>query len=35
MRIEDEYVKAGYFWLPEQDEKKIPGVLTIKNGGGY
>ena len=34
MRIEDEYVKAGYFWLPEQDEKKIPGVLTIKNGGG-
>jgi hypothetical protein len=34
MRIEDEYVKAGYFWLPEQDNKKIPGVLTVKNGGG-
>ena len=33
MRIEDEYVKTGYFWLPDQDEKKIPGVLTIKNGG--
>jgi len=33
MRIEDEYVKTGYFWLPERDEKKIPGVLTIKNGG--
>lgn len=33
MRIEDEYVKTGYFWLPDRDEKKIPGVLTIKNGG--
>ncbi|CAK2548388.1 hypothetical protein [Vibrio crassostreae] len=33
MRIEDEYVKTGYFWLPERDDKKIPGVLTIKNGG--
>lgn len=33
MRIEDEYVKTGYFWLPERDERKIPGVLTIKNGG--
>ncbi|PKF56418.1 hypothetical protein CW748_10725 [Alteromonadales bacterium alter-6D02] len=33
MRIEDEYVKTGFFWLPERDEKKIPGVLTIKNGG--
>ncbi|HIF9264547.1 TPA: HEPN domain-containing protein [Photobacterium damselae] len=33
MRIVDEYVKTGYFWLPERDEKKIPGVLTIKNGG--
>ncbi|RJG36914.1 HEPN domain-containing protein [Motilimonas pumila] len=33
MRIEEEYVKTGYFWLPERDEKKIPGVLTIKNGG--
>jgi hypothetical protein len=33
MRIEDEYVKIGYFWLPGQDENKIPGILTIKNGG--
>lgn len=33
MRIENEYVKTGYFWLPERDDKKIPGVLTIKNGG--
>lgn len=33
MRIENEYVKTGYFWLPERDEKKIPGILTIKDGG--
>lgn len=33
MRIEHEYVKTGYFWLPERDEKKIPGILTIKDGG--
>ena len=33
MRIEDENVKTGYFWIPGRDEKKIPGVLTIKNGG--
>lgn len=33
MRIEDKYVKTGYFWLPGRNEKKIPGVLTIKNGG--
>lgn len=33
MRIEDKYVKTGCFWLPERDENKIPGVLTIKNGG--
>jgi len=26
-------VKTGYFWLPERYEKKIPGVLIIKNGG--
>jgi hypothetical protein len=33
MRIIDEYVKTGYFWIPEREEKKIPGILTIKNGG--
>jgi hypothetical protein len=33
MRIEEEYVKTGYFWLPEQQENKIPGILTIKDGG--
>lgn len=33
MRIEEEYAKTGYFWLPEQQENKIPGILTIKDGG--
>ena len=33
MRIENEYIKTGYFWLPSNPENKIPGVLTIKNGG--
>lgn len=33
MRIEEEYIKTGYFWLPENDEHKIPGILTIKDGG--
>lgn len=33
MRIEDKYTKMGYFWLPEEPENKIPGVLTIRDGG--
>jgi len=33
MRIEEEYVKTGYFWLPEKEDKKIPGTLTILDGG--
>lgn len=33
MRIEKEYVKTGYFWLPEQKDNKIPGILTIHDGG--
>ena len=33
MRIVDEYVKTGYFWIPGREEKKIPGILTIKDGG--
>ena len=34
MRVVDEYVKTGYFWLPGREDNKIPGILTIK-GGGY
>lgn len=33
MRIEEEYKKSGYFWLPENPDRKIPGTLTISNGG--
>ena len=33
MRIEKEYIKSGYFWLPEQPDNKIPGILTILDGG--
>lgn len=33
MRIEEEYKKTGYFWLPEKEEKKIPGILSINDGG--
>ncbi|AUZ84770.1 HEPN domain-containing protein [Methylophaga nitratireducenticrescens] len=33
MRIEEEYVKSGYFWLPERKDRKIPGTLTISDGG--
>ena len=33
MRIEEEYKKTGYFWLPGKDEKKIPGILSINDGG--
>ena len=33
MRLQEEYVRTGFFWLPEKPEKKIPGILTIKNGG--
>lgn len=33
MRIEKEYKKIGYFWLPGNEEEKIPGVITISEGG--
>ncbi|HEM7507748.1 TPA: hypothetical protein U2J54_000722 [Providencia rettgeri] len=33
MRIQEEYKKSGYFWLPEQEDKKIPGIITISDGG--
>jgi hypothetical protein len=33
MRIEEEYMKTGYFWLPEKQENKILGILIIKDGG--
>lgn len=33
MRLEEAYVKTGYFWLPEKEDRKIPGMLTISDGG--
>lgn len=33
MRIKEEYKKMGYFWLPNNENKKIPGALTISDGG--
>lgn len=33
MRIEEEYKKTGYFWLPDKKENKIPGILSIEDGG--
>ena len=33
MRIKEEFKKAGYFWLPLAPEKKIPGTLSISDGG--
>ncbi len=34
MRLEEKYVKTGYFWIPGSEDKKIPGTLTISDGGG-
>ena len=33
MRVEGEYKKSGYFWLPDRDDEKIPGILTVQDGG--
>lgn len=33
MRVEGEHKKSGYFWLPGKEDKKIPGVLLIQDGG--
>lgn len=33
MRIAEQHIKSGYFWLPSQPENKIPGTLKIYDGG--
>jgi hypothetical protein len=33
VRIKKEYKRSGYFWLPDNQGKKIPGTLTILDGG--
>ncbi|MGE4398706.1 MAG: HEPN domain-containing protein [Campylobacterales bacterium] len=33
MRVKDWGKKSGYFWLPENPNHKIPGTLSIADGG--
>ena len=33
MRINEEYKKSGYFWLPSSPTTKIPGTIIISDGG--
>lgn len=33
MRIDNTLKNNGYFWLPKNPERKIPGILIIENGG--
>ncbi len=33
MRIKEEFKKSGYFWLPSVPERKVPGMLSISDGG--
>ena len=33
MRVLEEYKRTGYFWLPGKEEEKIPGILSIIDGG--
>ena len=33
MRIKEEFKKSGYFWLPSEPDRKLPGTLSISDGG--
>lgn len=33
MRIHDKYEKRGYFWLPDHEDHRVHGTLTITDGG--
>lgn len=33
MRLAEDVVRAGYFWVPENPDKKLPGTLRILDGG--
>lgn len=33
MRIKESISRSGYFWIPEAPDKKLPGTLTITDGG--
>lgn len=33
MRIKEDFKKSGYFWLPSVPDRKVPGILSISDGG--
>lgn len=33
MRVKEELKRLGRFWLPSAEERKIPGTLSISDGG--
>ena len=33
MRIKEEFKKLGYFWLPSAPRDRVPGTLSISDGG--
>ena len=33
MRIKEEFKKSGYFWRPSEPDRKLPGTLSISDGG--
>ena len=33
MRIKEEIKRFGYFWLPSAPGDKVPGTLSISDGG--
>lgn len=33
MRIPEAQTRSGFFWLPSEPEQKLPGTLTIQDGG--
>ena len=33
MRVKEEFKRLGYFWLPSDRDRKVPGILSISDGG--
>lgn len=33
MRVKENLKRIGYFWLPSESDRKIPGILSISDGG--
>ena len=34
MRLSEPIEKHGFFWLPEDTENQVPGILRISESGG-